>query len=335
MNPRPYDHCFVAGAGAWGTALAILLGKAGRRVTLWTRHQILAAQINDARENEIYLPGVPLPAGITAVSEYSAVAEADALLCVIPAQFIREQLPSFRDAISEAAVPVALCSKGIERGTGKTVHEIVEEIWPGAGIAVLSGPTFAHDVARCLPAAATLADRDEERGARWVASLATPSFRPYLSDDVIGAELGGAIKNVLAIACGIVEGSQLGDSARAAIMARGFAETLRFATARGAKAETLNGLSGLGDIILTCSSRQSRNYSLGVEVGQGRSVAEILAERRTVAEGASTAPILVRLAKQMNVDMPVAEAVATLMSGEKPLEQVVQALLTRPLKSEG
>lgn len=333
MTAQPYDHCFVAGAGAWGTALAVLLAGAGRQVTLWTRNEVVAAQINEARENLDYLPGIKLPAGITAVTDKGALSGADAMLCVIPAQHIRTQLPAFREAAA-AKMPLALCSKGIEQSTGRAVHEVVGEIWPEAGTGVLSGPSFASDVAQRLPAAVTYADQDPERGSRWLATLATPTFRPYYSDDVIGAELGGAIKNVLAIACGMVEGAGLGNSARAALMARGFAETVRFATAKGARPETLNGLSGLGDIILTCSSRQSRNFSLGYEIGQGRSAADILKERRTVAEGAATAPILVRLAREIGVEMPVAEAVATLMEGRKPLSDVVEALLTRPLKSE-
>ncbi|RFB05218.1 NAD(P)H-dependent glycerol-3-phosphate dehydrogenase [Parvularcula marina] len=334
MTAKPYEHCFVAGAGAWGTALAALLAGAGRKVTLWTRNDAVAAQINDARENKDYLAGIPLPEGITAVTDHGALAGADAMLCVIPAQHIRAQLPAFREAAPDNALPLALCSKGIEQSTGRAVHQVVEEIWPEAGAGVLSGPSFAHDVARGLPAAVTFADKDKARGERWLVTLATPTFRPYLSDDVIGAELGGAIKNVLAIACGMVEGAGLGNSARAALMARGFAETVRFAVAKGARPETLNGLSGLGDIILTCSSQQSRNFSLGYEIGQGRAVADILKERRTVAEGAATAPILVRLAKEAGVEMPIAEGVATLIEGHKPLSSVVEELLTRPLKSE-
>lgn len=334
MSVAPYQHCFVAGAGAWGTALAIMLARGGRRVTLWTRLQSLAESINKDRENRAYLPGVRIPDGVTAVAEPSLLDEADAMLLCVPAQFIREQIGRFVDAVDGKAIPMALCSKGIEQATGKTVHDVVAELWPRAQLAVLSGPSFAADVAHGRPAAVTLADTDRARGDRWLATLATPTFRPYYSDDVLGAELGGAIKNVLAIACGVVEGSDLGDSARAAVMTRGFAEAVRFATARGAKAETLNGLSGLGDIILTCSSRQSRNFSLGFEIGQGRAVDEILAERRTVAEGVATAPVLLRLANEIGVEMPVVNAVATLLDGQQPLKQVITDLLTRPLKPE-
>lgn len=334
MKAEPFRHCLVAGAGAWGTALAVLLASAGRRVTLWTRRQELASRINQNRENTDYLSGIRLPEEVTAASDPASIGKADAVLVTTPVQFIREQLPRLRDACDSAALPLALCSKGIEKATGKTVHQMVAEIWPQAETAVLSGPSFAADVAKGLPTAVTLADSHPARGDRWLATLATPSFRPYYSDDVIGAELGGAIKNVLAIACGVVEGSELGDSARAALMARGFAETVRFATARGARPETLNGLSGLGDIILTCSSRQSRNYSLGVEIGRGRTASDVLAERHTVAEGAATAPVLVRLAEEIGVEMPVAEAVATLVAGTAPLDEVIRALLARPLKAE-
>lgn len=329
-----YSTCFVAGAGAWGTALAVLLADAGRKVTLWTRNEEVADTVIRTRKNSIYLPDVTLPSAIEVTTDKSRIVEADAMLCVIPTQHIRAQLPDFREALTNRQMPVALCSKGIEQASGKTVHQMVEEIWPEAGIAVLSGPSFAADVAARLPTAVTLADQNQARGEVWTRTLATPAFRPYWSSDVIGAELGGAIKNVLAIACGMSEGAALGQSAKAALMARGFAETLRFATAMGARAETLNGLSGLGDIILTCSSTQSRNYSLGVEIGKGRKASDIIAERKTVAEGAATAPVLTRLASGLGVDMPICSAVETVLNENVPVLDVVQRLLERPLRSE-
>lgn len=331
---KPFEHCVVAGSGAWGTALAILLARKGVKVTLWARTPRLADEMQKTRENRPYLPGMPLPNNLKVTSEREIITKADAMLCVIPAQHVRTQLPLLRTASEAASIPIALCSKGIERSTGLLMHEVLKELWPEAKGAVLSGPSFAADVARGQPTAITLADPDPETGRRWQETLATPTFRPYLTNDMLGAELGGAIKNVLAIACGVVDGKGLGESARAALMARGFAECVRFAASRGAKAETLNGLSGLGDIILTCSSRQSRNMSLGVEIGQGKSAAEIIADRRTVAEGAATAPILVDLARQSGVEMPIAEAVSALVSGEMPVNEVIERLLARPLRKE-
>lgn len=332
--PRPFDKIMVAGGGAWGTALAALLSRAGREVVLWVRDPALATAINTHSENQAYLPGLSLPKEIRATADPAAVADVDAMLCVIPAQHVRANLPQFMPHAAPG-LPVALCSKGIEQSSGKLMHAVLEEVWPETAGAVLSGPSFAADVARGLPTAVTLADGDPGRGARWVQSLAAPTFRPYYSDDVLGAELGGAIKNVLAIACGVVEGRGLGESARAAVMARGFSECLRFATALGARPETLNGLSGLGDIILTCSSRQSRNMSLGVAIGQGQSARTVMSERKTVAEGAATAPILVELAARHGVEMPIAQAVAKLVAGGAPVDEVVEGLLTRPLRAEG
>ncbi len=334
VNADPFGHVMVLGAGAWGTALAVHLARAGRRVTLWARSPALADEMNERRENPAYLPDVPLPDGLAATSDAGTIAEVDAALCVIPAQHMRAQLGAFAAAAGDRPLPVALCSKGIEQSTGLLMHDVLSEVWPRAGGAVLSGPSFAADVARGLPTAVTLADADEERGARWGTTLATSGFRPYYSADVRGVELGGAYKNVLAIACGVVEGRDLGNSAKAALMARGFAECMRFAGALGARPETLNGLSGLGDIILTCSSRQSRNMSLGYEIGKGRRAATVLAERHSVAEGAATAPILTALAAEKGVDVPVANAVVTLLEGKAPVDDVMEALMTRPLKPE-
>ena len=331
----PYSSVYVAGAGSWGTALAALCARAGRDVILWSRGEAVADDVNGKRENEAYLPGIALPDALRATTERRDVASADAVLLVVPAQAARGELERLREASGRAALPVALCCKGIEQGTALTMHQVLEEAWPEAGGAVLSGPSFAADVARGLPTAVTLADADEARGRRWLATVATDSFRPYYSADVLGAELGGAIKNVLAIACGVVEGRGLGESAKAALMARGFAEARRFALGLGADPATLAGLSGLGDLILTCGSRQSRNMSLGYEAGQGADPQAVIDGRRTVSEGAATAPVLVRMAEEQGVDMPVCRAVDALLSGDKTVDEVVGELMTRPLKIEG
>lgn len=333
-KPVPFSHCAVLGAGSWGTALAMSLARAGRKVTLWARTEAVADAITQAGENQRYLPGISLPSSIRATADPAALAGIDAALCVIPAQHVRAQLPVIRDALGGMAIPLALCCKGIEQTSGLLMHEVGSAVWPTAQISVLSGPSFAADVARGLPAAVTLAATDQALAARWAATLATPTFRPYVSDDVLGAELGGAMKNVLAIACGVVEGRGLGESAKAALMARGFAECLRFAVAMGGRAETMHGLSGLGDLILTCSSRQSRNMSLGYEMGKGRSASAIMGERHSVAEGAATAPILVALGQKHGVEMPVARAVVDLIQQDRPVDEVVNQLLNRPLRAE-
>ncbi|WP_203309055.1 MULTISPECIES: NAD(P)H-dependent glycerol-3-phosphate dehydrogenase [Sphingomonas] len=319
----------VIGGGAWGTALAQVAAYRGEPVLLWAREPDVVAGINDAHENRLFLAGVPLSPSIRATGSLGALAECDALLVVAPAQHVRAVL-------AETAVgttPLVLCAKGIEAKTRLLVGEVARSVHPRAPVAVLSGPTFAHEVAAGLPTAVTLAASDEALGQALAARLAAPHFRPYASDDVIGAEIGGAVKNVLAIACGVVEGAGLGQNARAALIARGFAEMTRFGLARGARAETLAGLSGLGDLVLTCSSTSSRNFSLGVGLGKGRSATELLADRRTVAEGAFTAPVLREAAAAAHVDMPVTEAVCRLLEGE-PREHVIGALLARPLRRE-
>lgn len=335
ITAPPFDHCLIAGAGAWGTALAVLLASAGRQVTLWTRNDEVAADIATRRTNSLYLPGVTIPEGVSVTQDPEGAADADCLLCVIPAQHAGMELPRFRAGARAAdGFPVALCSKGIERSTGRMMHEVLNAVWPGAGASVLSGPSFAADVAHNLPTAVTLADSDPRRAARWVTTLATPSFRPYASTDVTGAEIGGAAKNVLAIACGVVEGRGLGESARAALIARGFAEILRFAAARGAQSGTLHGLSGLGDIILTCNSQQSRNFSLGVALGKGEKAGSLLTGRRTVAEGAATAGILRDMAAAGGTEMPVVAAVADLVAEQVGVDEVISRLMSRPLRAE-
>ena len=319
----------VIGGGAWGTALA-QIAAAGGEALLWAREPEVVAAINESHENSIFLAGVPLAPSLAATGALADLSECDALLVVTPAQHMRPVLAQ----LPRLAAPLILCAKGIEEATTRLMHEVAREVQPDAPIAVLSGPTFAHEVAAGLPAAVTLAVEDRAIGEAIRARLAQPAFRQYLSDDVTGAEIGGAVKNVLAIACGVVEGKRLGQNARAALISRGFAEMTRFGLAKGARAETLAGLSGLGDLVLTCSSESSRNFSLGKGLGEGRSAAELLADRRTVAEGAYTAPVLKRAAKEAGVDMPIVDAVCDLLSGSASVDEIVEQLLARPLRSE-
>ena len=320
----------VIGAGAWGTALAQVLAREGRPVALWAREADVVASINDAHVNRIFLPGISLDPAIRATDSLVALSDCEALLLVTPAQHLRAILAE----LQPGARPLVLCAKGIEAGTMQLMSEVARYMCPDAPVAVLSGPTFAHEVARGLPTAITLACEDEVLGRALANRLARTWFRPYLSDDVIGAEIGGAVKNVLAIACGVVEGSGLGQNARAALIARGFAEMTRFGLAKGARAETLAGLSGLGDLVLTCSSIASRNFSLGKGLGEGKSAEALLAGSRTVAEGAFTAPVLRDAAKALGVEMPVVDAVCTLIDGAVPVGEVVSGLLARPLRTE-
>jgi glycerol-3-phosphate dehydrogenase (NAD(P)+) len=319
----------VIGGGAWGTALA-QVASAGGGVLLWAREPEVIAAINSVHENTAFLPGVPLAPAIRATSDLAELARCTMVLVVTPAQHMRAVLGD----LPATEAPLILCAKGIEAGTRLLMSEVAATVQPRAAIAVLSGPTFAHEVAAGLPTAVTLACVDDTLGRRIAGVIARPSFRPYVSRDVIGAEIGGAVKNVLAIACGIVEGRGLGQNARAALISRGFAEMTRFGLARGARPETLAGLSGLGDLVLTCSSTSSRNFSLGKGIGEGRSTAELLGDRRTVAEGAFTAPVLQQAAREAGVDMPVVDAVCALLTGESDVEHAIDRLLSRPLKDE-
>jgi len=320
----------VLGGGAWGTALAQVIASGDRAVTLWAREAEVVEAINGAHENPLFLPKIALSPLIRATADLSEVAGAEAVLVVTPAQHMRAVLRG----LAQDGQPLILCAKGIEAGSHTLLHDVAREEHPGSPVAVLSGPTFAHEVAAGLPTAITLAAEDEARARALAALIARPAFRPYVSTDLAGAEIGGAVKNVLAIACGVVDGAGLGQNARAALIARGFAEMTRFGMARGARPETLAGLSGLGDLVLTCSSTSSRNFSLGVGLGQGRAARDLLSERRTVAEGAATAPVLVEAARAMGVEMPIAEAVCALLAGEAEVGAVVERLLTRPLGSE-
>lgn len=320
----------IIGGGAWGTALAQVAARRGDDTLVWAREPEVVESINSRHENSLFLPGVALSPQIRASNDLAALDTCDALLVVTPAQFMRTTLAG----CAARGLPLILCSKGIEAETGMLMSEVAQQACPQSPVAVLSGPTFAAEVARGLPTAITLACVDPDLGARLVERLALPHFRPYLSGDVIGAEIGGAVKNVLAIACGIVAGYGLGENARAALIARGFAEMTRFGLARGAQAETLVGLSGLGDLVLTCSSTASRNFTLGKGLGEGRAAAELL-QGRTVAEGAYTAPVLRLAARAAGVDMPVVEAVCALIDGEADVRRIVEQLLARPLRKEG
>ena len=320
----------VVGAGAWGTALAQMLAGDGSAVRLWALEPGLAEDIERTRTNPLYLPGCALSPSIRATGDLASMAECDLILLVAPAQHVGSVLGQF----AAAPADLVLCAKGIEAGSGRLMHEVAAAAMPASGIAVLSGPTFAHEVAAGLPTAVTLAcGGGEAQWRRLSAALARPHFRPYYSDDLAGAEIGGAVKNVLAIACGVVDGLGLGLNARAALIARGYAEMLRFGEARGARAETLAGLCGFGDLVLTCTSTESRNFSLGRALGQGEDPVALMKDRRTVAEGAHTAPVLARLAEQDGVSMPIVAAVCRLLDGA-PAGEVALALLARPLKSE-
>lgn len=324
------DRIGIIGGGAWGTALAQVAATGGRETLLWAREPDVVARINSNHENSVFLPAIPLSPAISATSNLADLATCDAWLVVTPAQHMRAVLA----AAPDLGRPLVLCAKGIEEGTGELLHTVARQTCPTSGIAVLSGPTFAHEVAAGLPTAVTLACEDEALGAALRARLSLPTFRTYATDDVAGAEVGGAVKNVLAIACGVVEGRGLGQNARAALIARGFAEMTRFGLAMGARRETLAGLSGFGDLVLTCSSTSSRNYSLGKGLGEGRSASDLMADRRSVAEGAFTAPVLDRLAKAKGIDMPIVAAVAALLSGAAGVDEVLEGLLSRPTRPE-
>ena len=332
-NSAAIERIGIVGGGAWGTALALTARRAGRAVVLWAREADVVAAINRDHINPLFLPDVPLDPGIRATTELGEAAAADALLLVAPAQHLRALATALAPQLP-SGMPVVICTKGIEEKSGALMSELVAASLPGAAIAVLSGPTFAGEVARGLPTAVTLATTHAALGQRLIAALGTRSFRPYLSDDTPGAEIGGAVKNVLAIACGIVTGRKLGDNARAALITRGLAEMVRLAVAKGGRAETLMGLSGLGDLVLTCTGLQSRNHSLGVALGEGRALSEILAERRSVAEGVTSAAAAAALAQRLGVDMPITAAVDAILHRGAAVDQAIEALLARPFRSE-
>jgi glycerol-3-phosphate dehydrogenase (NAD(P)+) len=320
----------VLGAGAWGTALAQMLSSDGRDVLIWALESELVEEINSRHTNSLYLPSAKLAPKIVATGNLDDFSDCDAALVVTPAQHLGRVL----GAMTSHPRDLVLCSKGIEASSGRLMNDVARDAAPGSDIAILSGPTFAHEVAAGMPTAVTLAcSGGETQWDRLSPLIARPQFRPYYSDDVVGAEIGGAVKNVLAIACGVVDGLGLGQNARAALIARGYAEMLRFGEALGAQRDTLAGLCGLGDLVLTCSSTSSRNFSLGKALGEGQSAETLMADRRTVAEGAHTAPVLVELAAQHGVAMPIVAAVHRLLGGAAAGEVVTQ-LLSRPLTTE-
>ncbi len=326
-----FNHIAVIGAGAWGTALALTCARPGRKVTLWARDAANAARLANSRESR-FLPGVRIDDRVAVAADFATAAAADALLVAVPAQSVRAVAIMLAPLLAERT-PLIVCAKGIERGTKKFMSEVIGECAPSAVPAVLSGPSFAADVARGLPTAVTLAATDGALASELARAIGSASFRPYHSTDVRGVEIGGAAKNVLAIAAGVVTGRGLGASAAAALTTRGFAELMRFGRAYGAKPETLMGLSGLGDVLLSCSSPQSRNFSFGVNLGRGHKPDTIQATTG-LAEGAFTASVLVEMARDRGVDMPIAFAVAALLDEKMSVDAAIESLLSRPLKAE-
>ncbi len=324
----------VVGGGAWGTALACVAVRTGAQVALWARDPAVVGSIIDRRENPLYLPGIALEPRIAATTDAAvALAGADAALVAVPAQFLRGVLAMLTPLLP-AGLPLLLCAKGIEAESLKTMSEIAGEIVPAAPVAILSGPSFAAEVARGLPTAVTIASRDHALARAFVAALGSARFRPYSSPDPLGAEIGGAVKNVLAIACGIIEGRGLGDNARAALITRGLAEMIRLGLAKGAAAETFRGLSGLGDLVLTCTAGQSRNYALGLALGRGISLARALAGTRSVVEGIATAAAVAGLAARFGIEMPISAAIDGVLHRGMAIDTMIDGLLSRPYRSE-
>jgi glycerol-3-phosphate dehydrogenase (NAD(P)+) len=321
-----FEHIAILGGGAWGTALANVTARAGRTVTLWEHDAANAERLAATRESR-FLPGVRIEDSIAVTRDLAQAGRAQAILLVVPAQAMRGVVKAL-DGVIVPGTPIVACAKGIEHGTQKFMTEVIAECTRNATPAILSGPSFAADVARGLPTAVTLAAHDESVAAELAKALASRTFRPYQSTDVRGVEIGGAAKNVLAIAAGIVAGRNLGASALAALTTRGFTELVRFGRAHGAKSETMVGLSGLGDLLLTCSTPQSRNFSFGVALAKGEKPPEKL------AEGAFTAPVLLEMARAKQIDMPISSAVAAMLAGTMSVDQAIESLLTRPLRAE-
>jgi glycerol-3-phosphate dehydrogenase (NAD(P)+) len=323
----------IVGAGAWGTALGITARRAGRDVMIWGYEPATVTDIQQNHRNEVFLPGISLDPAIAATARLTEVANRDLLLLATPAQHARNIVSELEPHLKNEQVLV-ICSKGLEQTSGKLLSRVVSEIAPRLKIAVLSGPSFATEVARGLPAAVTLATAEEALGRALAYALSHSPFRCYWSDDILGVEIGGAVKNVYAIAAGIVAGKKLGASAHAALVTRSFAEMARFATALGARRETLTGLSGIGDLVLTCGSVQSRNMSLGIELAEGRRIDEVLGRRLSVTEGVHTVTALVEMAAARGLDMPIAQAVHAVISGLATVDEAIEALLARPLRPE-
>ena len=336
VNNKSYQHykkISVIGAGAWGTALAEVISRQGNEVNLWAREGDVVKSINTSNTNDLYLPNIKLSKLIIAQNNITDVLNCDLLLMVTPAQFMRSILNSLKSCLNEE-VPIVLCSKGIETETLNLMSEIAESIMPNNPLAVLSGPSFAIDVVNNKPTAVTLACKNPIIGKSIADSINLATFRPYLSEDVIGAQIGGATKNVIAIAAGVVEGQELGDSARAATIARGYSEINRLAVALGGQEETLAGLSGMGDLILTCNSETSRNFSLGMKLGQGLNAHEATNNLSSVAEGMYSAKAIDKLSKKLGIEMPITNAVNDLIERNRSLGEIIDDLLSRPIRRE-
>lgn len=322
----------VIGAGAWGTALAQSLANSGKDVLMWAREADVVESINHKHENTLYLPEVRLNEMIKATHNMEEISHCDIFLISTPAQHIRATLESMKSFL--AAKPFVICAKGIEMDTGMMMSEVAQQVIPGCKVGLLSGPTFASEIARGLPCAVTLAMKDKEIGAQIVGAMGSRTLRTYLTDDVIGAQIGGAVKNVIAIASGVVHGRKMGESARCALVTRGLTEMGRLAKAMGAKKSTLMGMCGVGDLILTCSSMQSRNFSLGVALGEGKTLEEVLGNRIAVTEGVFTAKALKVMSKNNAVDMPISNAVNDFLNEGVDIQTIIERLLDRPLRSE-
>ncbi len=327
------QHIGIIGAGAWGTALAIVARRADRDVVIRAHEPEVVAAINSQHANPDYLPGIKLEPQIYATEDFAEAAGTDAVLLATPAQFARAAVTAVAPHLAKGA-PLVICSKGIEQATGKLLSEMVSEIAPKITTAVLSGPTFAGEVARGLPTAVTLACDNPDMANALVEALGTPTFRPYASRDVVGAQIGGAVKNVIAIACGIVDGRGLGQNARAATIARGLAEMARFGDAFDVDPRTLMGLSGLGDLTLTCTSEASRNYTVGKALGEGATPDDVKIGRRSVAEGVFTAPAVLTRAKALGVELPICAAIDTILHDNADIDVTIAEVLARPFRSE-
>ncbi|MBB42508.1 MAG: glycerol-3-phosphate acyltransferase [Rhodospirillaceae bacterium] len=323
----------IIGAGAWGTALAQAIASKRHNTIVWAFEEEVANNINLQNSNPDYLPGIKLSAGIKATTDIKEAANSDVVLMVTPAQFMRSVAEAIAPAL-RPLTPIVICSKGIEQETGQLMTEIASNTLINHPIAILSGPTFAEEVARGLPTAVTLATSDKVVGKTLVDAIGTQTFRPYLNHDVIGAEIGGAIKNVLAIACGIAEGKRFGNNGRAALVTRGLAEMTRLCVAKGGQAQTIMGLSGIGDLALTCTSTQSRNYSLGIELGEGRKLSDIMAGRKSVAEGVFSAAAVSALASKLKIDMPISAGINAIVNHGESVEKIIRDLLSRPFRIE-
>lgn len=335
MTAAKYKKIGVIGAGAWGTALAVSAARNGLDVVLWAHEKEVVDEVNEKRSNNLYLPGVALDAKIVATNELKKVCHCDAIILVAPTQHVARVMTDATQYIA-AQTPILIASKGIEISTGRLLSHILNGILPENPIGALTGPSFAIEVAHNLPAALTLAmhGSHEEMAYDLCDALSTPHFRLYVSNDVIGAQIGGAVKNVIAIACGIAHGKKMGDNARAALQTRGLAEMVRLGQVLGADPQTFLGLSGVGDLTLTCNAMQSRNFSLGVAIGQGARASDILSERNSVAEGYYTADAIVKLAEKLGIDMPICSAVYEALHKEKAIDYVIKGLLGRPVRSE-